>query len=311
MKTQQAQPSSVADEEAVLPVPDVGRPMQPRLGRSLFAGAGWLRLRIGSDIVLLLMGVGAAILGAPAEQESLLGGWLVWAFPPLVLLIMAVSGMYRDTIQVKLAEGITRVVAATSLAAVTLIAGAALFDPASQPAPLLARAWVFGSLYLVLGRLLLARGRRRARMTRLVAKPTLIVGAGRIGAQVERRLAQQPELGLDPVGYLDADPPPADVVPVRGTPPSWAHPTRSSRWPRPTRARHVVLAFSSKPDSELLPLVRRLRAARPARCRWCRACSRASTSAWRSSTWVGCRSTACACSTPRAGSSRSSTRWAG
>ena len=142
MKTQQAQPSSVADEEAILPAADVGRPVQPRLGRSLFAGAGWLRLRIGSDIVLLLMGVGAALLGAPAEQESLLGGWLVWAFPPLVLLIMALSGMYRDTIQVKLAEGITRVLAATSLAAVTLIAGAALFDPSSQPAPLLARAWV-------------------------------------------------------------------------------------------------------------------------------------------------------------------------
>ena len=255
MKTQQAQPSSVADEEAVLPVPDVGRPMQPRLGRSLFAGAGWLRLRIGSDIVLLLMGVGAAILGAPAEQESLLGGWLVWAFPPLVLLIMAVSGMYRDTIQVKLAEGITRVLAATSLAAVTLIAGAALFDPASQPAPLLARAWVFGSLYLVLGRLLLARGRRRARMTRLVAKPTLIVGAGQIGARVERRLSRQPELGLLPVGYLDSDPPPDDMVPDREMPILGA-PSDLRRIARETRAQHVVLGFSTAPDRLLLPLVR-------------------------------------------------------
>ena len=36
-------------------------------------------------------------------------------------------------------------------------------DPGQPAAPLLARAWVFGSLYLVLGRLLLGRGRRRAR----------------------------------------------------------------------------------------------------------------------------------------------------
>jgi exopolysaccharide biosynthesis polyprenyl glycosylphosphotransferase len=254
MNTRQAH-SSVVDEPAILAVPDVAQPVQPRLGRRLFTGAGWLRLRVASDVVLLLMGLGTAILGAPAEHESLQGGWLVWAFPPLVLLFMAVSRMYRDTIQVRLAEGVTRVLAATSLAAVTLIAGAALLDPASQPAPLLARAWVFGSLYLVVGRLLLARSRRRARATRLVAKPTLIVGAGQIGARVERRLSRQPELGLLPVGYLDADPPPGDMVPDREAP-VLGGPSELRRIVRETGTEHVVLGFSTAPDRLLLPLVR-------------------------------------------------------
>jgi exopolysaccharide biosynthesis polyprenyl glycosylphosphotransferase len=254
MKTEQAQPSSVVQEPAVLPRPELSSPAQP-LGRSLFAGAGWLRLRVASDIVLLFMGVGAAILGAPEAQESLRGGWLIWAFPPLVLLVMALSGLYRDTIQVKLAEGVARIFAATSLATVTLIAGAALLDPLSQPAPLLARAWVFGSLYLVLGRLLLARGRRRARITRLVAKPTLIVGAGQIGARVERRLSRQPELGLLPVGYLDSDPPPEEMVPDRETPVLGGL-SDLRRVVRETGAEHVVLGFSTAPDRLLLPLVR-------------------------------------------------------
>ena len=254
MKTQQAHPSRVMEEPAVASAPEAAESVQPRVGRSLFAGAGWLRLRIASDVVLLLMGVGAAVLGAPAEHESLKGGWLVWVFPPLVLLVMAVSGMYRDTIQVRLAEGVARVVAATSLATVTLIAGAALLDPSSEPAPLLARAWVFGTIYVVLGRLLLARGRRRARATRLVAMPTLIVGAGQIGARVERRLSRQPELGLLPVGYLDSDPPPPEMVPDREIPVLGA-PSDLRRVVRDTGAQHVVLGFSTAPDHLLLPLV--------------------------------------------------------
>ena len=71
MKTQQAHPSRVMEEPAVASAPEAAVAVQPRLGRSLFAGAGWLRLRIASDVVLLLMGVGAAVLGAPAEHESL------------------------------------------------------------------------------------------------------------------------------------------------------------------------------------------------------------------------------------------------
>ena len=36
--------------------------------------------------------------------------------------------------------------------------------------------------------------------------PTLIVGAGVIGRQLERRMLQHPELGFMPVGFLDDDP---------------------------------------------------------------------------------------------------------
>ena len=145
---------------------------------------------------------------------------------------------------------------ATSLAAIGLIAAAALLDPSSDPAPLLARAWVFGTAYLIGGRVLLAYAQRRARANRLVARPTLIVGAGHVGARVERRLREQPELGLLPIGYLDADAPPAEKTPQREVP-VLGSPDDLKQVAEVTGARHVVLGFSNAPDYTLIPFVRR------------------------------------------------------
>ena len=131
---------------------------------------------------------------------------------------MAIRGLYRDSIQPRALDEIGRVLAVTSLAAVALIAAVALLYTDAEPAALVGRAWVFGTVYLGAGRLLVGWAHRRARVTRLAAKPTLIVGAGEVGARVERRLLGQPELGLYPVGYIDAEPLPHDQVPGRVSP---------------------------------------------------------------------------------------------
>ena len=184
--------------------------------------------RLVVDAGLLALGNAAALYGAPAANADSSARDLVWLLPPLVIALLAASRMYRDTIQVRIIDGIGQVIAATSLAAISLIAAAALVDPGAAAGPVLARAWLFGTLYLAGGRILLGWAQRRARVTGLIAKPTLIVGAGLIGAHVERRLTSQPELGLRPVGYLDADPPPAEMVPDRHAPGA-----RRPRRPRP------------------------------------------------------------------------------
>jgi exopolysaccharide biosynthesis polyprenyl glycosylphosphotransferase len=242
--------------------PDDGRQRRPtggeargRLGRkALFHGSGWLALRIGTDALLLLLGTVAAIVGAP-ESVSDDGRALLWLFPPLTIALLAAGGLYRDHIQVRLIDGLGKVLGAAALATVTLIAAAAVFEPASDPAPLLARAWLLASAYLAGGRLLLAWTQRHARATRLIAKPTLIVGAGQIGAHVERRLEAQPELGLAPVGYLDSDPPPDSMVPDRRAPVLGA-PSDLRRVATEIEVAHVVLGFSAAPDRLLVPLVR-------------------------------------------------------
>ena len=92
----------------------------------------------------------------------------------------------------------------------------------------------------------------------MVGKPTLIVGAGLVGA-ADRAPARgrSREYGLRPVGFLDADPPPAVDVAARRTRRCSAAPTTSREVAAETGAEHVILAFSSAPDRGLVPLVRR------------------------------------------------------
>jgi exopolysaccharide biosynthesis polyprenyl glycosylphosphotransferase len=252
------------------PVPEFERPAAPAEDglavpatvaadmrrQRLFEGRGWTLLCIGMDAGLLALGNLAAILGAPAAGAALDGELLIWLMLPMVIGFLALRGFYRDRIQMSLADGLVAVVAATSLAAISLIAATTLLDPGADQAPLVARAWLLGTVYVVAGRVLLASAQHRARATRLVARRTLIIGAGRIGAKVERRLLEQPALGLLPVGYLDSDPAPREMVPERQGPVLGA-PEEVERLAEETGAKHVVFGFSSAPDSQLLPLVRR------------------------------------------------------
>ncbi|HEX6652223.1 MAG TPA: sugar transferase [Thermoleophilaceae bacterium] len=246
---------AAAEETAASPVA-VELAARPRtLRQGLFQGPGWTAFRAAVDVSALILGNVAALLGAKAADTGTDGEHLIWLFPILVCGLLAAWGLYKDTVQMRIVDGVGQVLAATSLAAILLIAGAALFEPGSQPAPLLARAWLFGALYLSAARMLLAWAHRRARATRLIAKPTLIVGAGQIGGRVERRLMGQPELGLLPVGYLDSDPPPAHMVPDRAAP-VLGGTEDLGEVARETGAQHVVLGFSAAPDHHLIPLVR-------------------------------------------------------
>jgi exopolysaccharide biosynthesis polyprenyl glycosylphosphotransferase len=248
-------PISQPSERTVASVEPIPTPVTAGARQRLFSGRGWTAFRLAVDTTALLLGNAAAIVGAPAAHAETEARYLIWLLPPLVIALLAVERMYRDTIQLRLIDGVGQVIAATSLGAVSLIAAAALLDPGSAAGPSLARAWLFGTAYLVGGRLLLGWAQRRARANGLVTKPTLIVGAGLVGAHVERRLRSQPELGLTPVGYLDADPPPADMVPDRQAPVLGA-PADLGRVAAASGAQHVVLGFSTAPDRLLIPLVR-------------------------------------------------------
>ena len=223
--------------------------------RRIFERPVWTALCVGLDVVLMALGNVAALVGAPAAQADVRDAELIWLFPVLVVGLLALRGGYRDRIDVRVIDGVARIVAATSLAAISLIAAAALLDPQADPAPVISRAWLFATVYVAGGHALLGWARKRARSSRLIAEPTLIVGAGHVGARVEHRLTAQPELGLVPIGYLDSDPPPADMVPARRVP-VVGTPDDISRIAAITGARHVVFGFTSAPDHSLIPLVR-------------------------------------------------------
>jgi exopolysaccharide biosynthesis polyprenyl glycosylphosphotransferase len=224
------------------------------LSARVLKGRGWTALRLFIDLTLLLLAVAAAETGADAAELDDDGRMLTWFLPPLVLGLFALNGLYRGEFRVRLVDGLGKVVGATSLAAIALIAVDAYLEPGNRPALMIARAWLYATVYLIGGRLLLTWAQNRARSNLLVGKPTLVVGAGQIGAQVERRLSEQPELGFRVVGYVDADPPPEEMVPSREAPVVGGPDDLPELLDR-TGAQHVVLAFTSSPDSVLLPLI--------------------------------------------------------
>ena len=95
------------------------------------------------------------------------------------------------------------------------IALAALLDPTLEPAPLLARAWLFGTVYLVAGRVpSLGAAPRAGRPADQQADPD----SGRRRDRLARGAApgRPAPAAFEPVGYLD--PPPSDMVPDRQAP---------------------------------------------------------------------------------------------
>src|SRR4051812_43825084 len=233
-----------------------GAPRPSRIG-ALMTGRGLMLTTLGTDAVMLLLAVGAALIGAKAAHIPSGGSGIAWAFPPLVIGFLALRGMYRAKITLRILDEAAHVVGASYVAAMSIVAVATFFGGTTHSAELLARVWVVGMVYVSGGRLVRGLSHRHARVQRLVGKRTLIVGAGRIGAQVERRLDEQPELGLRPVGYVDAHPPSDDQVTGRRVP-LLGGPDELDRIVRQTGAEHVVLAFLSSrgSDARLVPIVR-------------------------------------------------------
>jgi exopolysaccharide biosynthesis polyprenyl glycosylphosphotransferase len=206
---------------------------------------------------MLVLAVVAAQVGANAADvnASILPALV---FPPLVIGMLAIRGLYRPKITPDYFDEVGHVVGACSVAAMALIASAVFVSGALSQAELCARVWVFGMIYVAGSRYVLNVTQRRARIERSIAVPTLIFGAGRIGAQVERRLDEKPELGLRPVGYVDPYPPSDDQVPGRRVPVLGGPEDLESIVER-TGAQHVVLAFMSSrgSDATLVPVVRK------------------------------------------------------
>jgi exopolysaccharide biosynthesis polyprenyl glycosylphosphotransferase len=181
-------------------------------------------------------------------------GWVV-VFAGLVLAAFAMRGMYRARLRAELLEDLRGVVAATSLAAMAVLT---LREVLTEPPDLAAqviRPWAFATVYLAAGRIALSWTENRAHVHGEALRPTLIIGAGRIGRLAAKRLLDQPELGLNPVGFLDKEPmdvPDDDtVLPVLGA--SWD----LDRVVEEHGIQQVLVTFSTAPDEVLLRLVQR------------------------------------------------------
>jgi exopolysaccharide biosynthesis polyprenyl glycosylphosphotransferase len=217
--------------------------------------SAWALARLALDATMLGAGALAASLGSRAAGvDSAPAGWLV-LFSVLVVAAFTARGMYRPRLRADVLEDLRGVVVATSVAAMAVLTLRALLtEPADLSAQVI-RPWAFATVYLAAGRVALHWSQTQARRHGEGLRPTLIVGAGRIGRLTAKRLLDHPELGLKPVGFLDKDPLEADradvLVPVLGS--SWD----LDRIVEEQGVRQVVVTFSTAPSEVLLRLVRR------------------------------------------------------
>ena len=177
------------------------------------------------------------------------------AFPPVVAVAMRARRAPDERLNVSLLDLLAYVLGVVSLTAMLMVSVGSILGEA-DPLRLTPRLWLFAVVYLGVARLSLVSVRRQALRSESIATPTLIVGAGVIGAQLVRRLVQEPRYGLRPVAFLDSDPLP--VAETAGDPsiPVLGGLENLSEAIASTGARHVILAFSAEPDHVLVSKVR-------------------------------------------------------
>jgi exopolysaccharide biosynthesis polyprenyl glycosylphosphotransferase len=215
---------------------------------------GWTRACLGVDALMLFAAVLVADLGAPrAGVPSTPAFWLL-AFPILTFFFMAIRGMYRPRVFLRVLDDLRIAVTATALAAMIILSLRVLVHDDPWVAAQTARIWAFATVYLLAGRIVLSWGELRARRRGESVRPTLVVGAGHVGRLTAKRLLDHPELGLRPVGFLDKEPRTVandDGLPVLGA--SWD----LDRVVKEHGVRHVVLSFSTAPRSVMLAVLKR------------------------------------------------------
>jgi exopolysaccharide biosynthesis polyprenyl glycosylphosphotransferase len=215
-------------------------------------------VRGGLDLVGLVAAMSLA-LRWPNEPVALGDGWPLLLFAPLVLVLLLVRGMYERRLRPTIVAAVVPIAGPISFSAMAVVVIETYAVPSAVVPAVVAHLWAGSLLTVGAVRLVLLGLQRAARSRGLDGRPTLIVGAGTVGRRLARRLQDQPEYGLTPVGFLDADPladggADTPVVPVLGSPDDLDWVARLSG------AEHVVLAFSSEPDERLVDLVRRCEA---------------------------------------------------
>jgi exopolysaccharide biosynthesis polyprenyl glycosylphosphotransferase len=146
------------------------------------------------------------------------------------------------------------VVLTTALAAIALMATMVVFSSDPSVASDALRIWATTTVLLVPGRLAVSKLEVRRRAAG-AAQRALIIGAGRVGQLTAKRLQQQPELGLRPVGFLDKAP-----MALNGA--SANLPVLGASWDLEEVVRrhgitHAIFTFSSAPHDVLLRMISR------------------------------------------------------
>ena len=231
-------------------------PRRTRLLRQATArhAARLARAGLLSDALMLAI-ANAIALAAPGANS----GSPLWplVFSGLVLAMFAARGLYAPRLRLRLLDDLRTVVSATAIAAMAVTSARVLLGEGNDFAPEAVYHWLLATVLIGTGRTALMRTEARARRRGEAVQRALILGAGKVGRLTARRLLDEPEMGLRPIGFLDADPLEAESgstpLPVFGAIPELRRVIEQQE------VQHVIVTFSKVPHDVLLEAVRNCR----------------------------------------------------
>lgn len=207
---------------------------------------------VASDLLALTVAASAAFdLHLP---PSTMADLATLTYPFVGLLLLAIRRAYRWSPRDAALDHTLPIIGGLGIAVLVCLAVA---DVAGDP-PLTSpwiTVWLLGSLLVIAARASLGLFHRARLLRGRGQRPTLIIGAGAIGARVARRLTGAPDYGLRPIGFLDDSPLPDDAVGGRPAP-ILGGVDDLDRIIAEHQVQQVVVAFSSAPDRAVVELVR-------------------------------------------------------
>jgi exopolysaccharide biosynthesis polyprenyl glycosylphosphotransferase len=233
----------------------VGRSAQRRSGIRLRRGTASSLARLSLDTVMLVIAGVAAQLGSDSAGVPAPPGIWLTVFGLLVVAFFAARGMYGSRLRFEMLEDLRNVLTATALGAMAVLSLRELLAAPPDLAAQTIRMWAFATAYLAAGRIVLHWSRSQAHRHGESLRPTLIIGAGKIGRLTAKRLLAHPEIGLQPVGFLDKEPllDKDETLPVPVLGASWDLDRIAASYD----VEQVIITFSRAPHEVLLRLLNR------------------------------------------------------
>ncbi len=126
---------------------------------------------------------------------------LIWF--PFLLLALKLSGMYDVKQRIQTLDKIPRIFGAVNAYIVSFLLLSFILDSPAMVRGFLVFFWVTSIVFILLGRTLLQMAMSFAGISDGVMRKTLIIGSGKVGKEVARKLLYHKGFGLIPIGFID------------------------------------------------------------------------------------------------------------
>ncbi len=128
------------------------------------------------------------------------------AWTPFLLVSLKFCGMYDVRSRISVLDKIPKIFGAVNAYILSYLLVSFLLDISVTVRGFLVFFWISTIMFILLGRTLLQVAFSLAGIPDAVMRKTLIVGSGKVGKEIARKLERHKGFGLVPVGFIDDDP---------------------------------------------------------------------------------------------------------